>query len=88
MSISRSMMKYKRLRMTMWRSAIRFLQKKRKKYLSFNRTEPLIKLLLSKGGDLVAFKITDECVACGTCAEECPSDAINEGDDIYDNQSG
>jgi formate hydrogenlyase subunit 6/NADH:ubiquinone oxidoreductase subunit I len=32
----------------------------------------------------VAFKITDECVACGTCAEECPSDAINEGDDIYE----
>jgi NAD-dependent dihydropyrimidine dehydrogenase PreA subunit len=31
----------------------------------------------------VAYKITDECVACGTCAEECPSDAIKEGDDIY-----
>ena len=31
----------------------------------------------------MAFKITDECVACGTCAEECPSDAIKEGDDIY-----
>jgi formate hydrogenlyase subunit 6/NADH:ubiquinone oxidoreductase subunit I len=41
------------------------------------------KIFHSKGGDLVAFKITDECVACGTCAEECPSDAINEGDDIY-----
>ena len=36
-----------------------------------------------KGGDLVSYKITDECVACGTCAEECPSDAITEGDDIY-----
>lgn len=28
------------------------------------------------------YVITDECVACGTCAEECPSEAINEGD-IY-----
>jgi ferredoxin len=28
------------------------------------------------------YEITEECVACGTCAEECPSDAISEGD-IY-----
>ncbi|MBW1973323.1 MAG: 4Fe-4S ferredoxin [Deltaproteobacteria bacterium] len=26
--------------------------------------------------------ITDNCVACGTCAEECPADAIEEGE-IY-----
>lgn len=31
----------------------------------------------------MSFKINDECVSCGTCAEECPSDAIKEGDDIY-----
>jgi len=31
----------------------------------------------------MAFKITDACVSCGTCAEECPADAISEGDDIY-----
>ena len=42
------------------------------------------RLSMHKGGDTVAFKITDECVACGTCAEECPSDAIHEGDDIYE----
>ena len=29
------------------------------------------------------FKITDACVSCGTCAEECPVDAITEGDEIY-----
>ncbi|MCK4378984.1 MAG: 4Fe-4S binding protein [Deltaproteobacteria bacterium] len=29
------------------------------------------------------YVITDECVSCGTCAEECPEDAISEGDDIY-----
>ena len=31
----------------------------------------------------MAYKITDECVSCGTCAEECPSEAIQEGDDRY-----
>jgi NAD-dependent dihydropyrimidine dehydrogenase PreA subunit len=28
------------------------------------------------------YKITDECLACGTCLDECPSGAIKEGD-IY-----
>jgi NAD-dependent dihydropyrimidine dehydrogenase PreA subunit len=28
----------------------------------------------------VAYVITDECVACGTCAEECPAEAIEEGE--------
>jgi ferredoxin len=27
-------------------------------------------------------RITDECLACGSCAAECPSEAIKEGD-IY-----
>lgn len=31
----------------------------------------------------MAYKITEECVACGTCLPECPVDAINEGDEIY-----
>ncbi len=30
----------------------------------------------------MAFRITQECVACGSCIEECTSDAIEEGDDI------
>ncbi len=29
------------------------------------------------------YRITDECVSCGTCAEECPSNAISEGEDTY-----
>ena len=29
------------------------------------------------------FKITDACVNCGTCAENCPVEAISEGDATY-----
>jgi ferredoxin len=31
----------------------------------------------------VAHKISDECIACGSCKEECPTGAIAEGDPIY-----
>lgn len=31
---------------------------------------------------VMAYKISDECIACGTCIDECPVDAIAEGD-IY-----
>ncbi len=30
----------------------------------------------------MAYKITEECLACGSCLSECPNDAIKEGD-IY-----
>jgi len=30
----------------------------------------------------MAYKITDECIACGACIDECPVNAIAEGD-IY-----
>lgn len=30
----------------------------------------------------VAYKIGEECIACGSCQPECPVDAISEGD-IY-----
>jgi ferredoxin len=30
----------------------------------------------------MAHKISDECIACGACAGECPVEAISEGD-IY-----
>ena len=32
----------------------------------------------------MAYKISDECVACGACAAECPMDAIAEGDGKYE----
>lgn len=31
----------------------------------------------------MAYVITDECVSCGTCEDECPSEAISQGDDKY-----
>ncbi len=33
---------------------------------------------------IMAYTITDECVACGTCAGECPVEAIHEGDGKYE----
>lgn len=31
---------------------------------------------------IMAYVINDDCIACGTCIDECPVDAISEGD-IY-----
>lgn len=28
----------------------------------------------------MAYVITDECVSCGTCAAQCPTEAISEGE--------
>ncbi len=39
-----------------------------------------------KGVMPVAYVITEECVACGTCAEECPAEAIEEGEPYVINE--
>jgi ferredoxin len=31
----------------------------------------------------MAYIITDECICCGSCIDECPVEAISEGDDKY-----
>lgn len=31
----------------------------------------------------MALQISDECLACGVCMDECPVEAITEGDDMF-----
>ena len=31
----------------------------------------------------MAYIITDACVSCGSCADNCPVEAISEGDEQY-----
>jgi len=33
-------------------------------------------------GGHMAHKITEECINCGACIDECPVEAISEGDEI------
>lgn len=32
----------------------------------------------------MAYKISDECISCGSCAAQCPVEAISEGDTQYE----
>ncbi len=31
----------------------------------------------------MAYRITDSCISCGSCAEQCPMEAISQGDTQY-----
>jgi NAD-dependent dihydropyrimidine dehydrogenase PreA subunit len=31
----------------------------------------------------MAHKISEECINCGSCVEECPVEAISEGDEFH-----
>ncbi len=31
----------------------------------------------------MAYTISDECISCGVCESECPTNAISEGDSYY-----
>ncbi|MBR2722329.1 MAG: 4Fe-4S binding protein [Clostridia bacterium] len=32
----------------------------------------------------MAYKITEDCISCGSCADACPVEAIYEGDGKYE----
>jgi formate hydrogenlyase subunit 6/NADH:ubiquinone oxidoreductase subunit I len=36
----------------------------------------------------MALMITDECISCGLCLEECPNAAISEGDPVEWHMTG
>ena len=40
-------------------------------------------MLINMEVHIMARKITDACVSCGTCAGECPVEAITAGDATY-----
>ena len=40
------------------------------------------------GGNIMAFVITDECLSCGSCAAQCPAEAIDMGDLHYEIDQG
>lgn len=40
------------------------------------------KLVLNLNNKKMAYVISEDCIACGTCIDECPVEAISEGD-IY-----
>jgi len=31
----------------------------------------------------MSYTITEECISCGACASECPTEAISEGDATF-----
>ena len=59
------------------------------KGIAFSRIHATMKVRFQRenihhmGGNTMAYIITDACVACGSCAEQCPVEAISEGDGKY-----
>lgn len=41
----------------------------------------LVRIILNNS--IMAYVINDDCIKCGTCVDECPSEAISEGDTKY-----
>ena len=56
--------------------------RKYKKALDFFRKCARIYLTSKKYGGIfdMAYKISDECISCGACADGCPVGCISEGD--------
>jgi ferredoxin len=43
-----------------------------------------LKTILLRGCTVMAYIITDACIACGACESECPVGAISEGAGKYE----
>ena len=41
---------------------------------------PLLHSSQFKQSTIMAYVISDDCIACGTCIDECPSGALSEGE--------
>jgi len=41
------------------------------------------KTIIFKGGSTMSYKITKDCISCGACEPECPTEAITQGESIY-----
>ena len=44
------------------------------------KTVPRRDQIIKMEGTYMAYVITDECLSCGTCAANCPAEAIDMGD--------
>jgi ferredoxin len=36
----------------------------------------------------MAYKITEDCISCAACEDECPNAAISEGDEFFEIEPG
>ena len=39
-----------------------------------------VEITNNKNNTTMAYKISNDCIACGTCKDECPMGAISEGE--------
>ena len=55
------------------------------KKMCYNGGEKAVRLILFYiGGNTMAYVITDECLSCGSCAAQCPAEAIDMGELHYE----
>ncbi len=43
----------------------------------------MMAVLLRQRRDMMALKITEDCIGCGTCVDQCPVAAIVESGEIF-----
>ena len=88
MNIARSHL----LALDIFASGMKNIQYKLKKGIDFSKNRARIETsyfnlwltTILMGGNIMAYKITDACVSCGTCADQCPVEAIAEGDGKFE----